>query len=127
MLPFACEVFPSPGAAPAELNRLVELFDRAVTGPIAQAPQYASTRRAALHRAGRFEAAVEGRWAPPSPQDFRFQAMAHWRLGRRDEVQGTGRGEEADRAASGADVLGGAAGDGGPAPRGGGAGEAGRR
>ncbi|HKB42202.1 MAG TPA: tetratricopeptide repeat protein, partial [Gemmataceae bacterium] len=75
-----------PGAVP-DPNRLVELFDQAVTGPIAQAPQYASTRRAALFRAGRFEAAMEGRWDPSSPQDLLFQAMARWRQGRHDEAR----------------------------------------
>src|SRR5262249_48770364 len=75
-----------PGAVP-DPNRLVELFDRAVTGYLARAPQLVSTRRAALYRAGRFEAAVEGQWGPSSPQDLPFQAMARWRQGRHDEAR----------------------------------------
>ncbi len=84
----------APGA-PIDPNALVRLAELAVKGfPAEQKHAALNTLGAALYRAGRFEDAIrrlgEGiqlRSGKSLPQDWVFLAMAHHRLGHRDEAR----------------------------------------
>ena len=90
---WACALGPEATADPGVPVRLAEV---AVQGTTTQAtrPNYLNTLGAALYRAGRFDEAIrrleEGIQAPGRggiPSDWPFLAMAHHRLGHRDEAR----------------------------------------
>jgi tetratricopeptide (TPR) repeat protein len=90
---WACAVGPEATADPAVPVRLAEIAVRGAGGTINK-PNYLNTLGAALYRAGRYHEAIrsleEGirlQSGAGVPQDWAFLALAHHRLGHRDEAR----------------------------------------